>query len=195
MATDTTNPTRPRSQAGAIAATPIVGAEIAKADQLGRVRWDAAFALYREANSHFDEAIDRHAEAEGLAGAACPRVDVFFDKYRLGMGMNRSRVVENLQYYNVRNDRANRIDVEAVADDFMAFQERSKAAEQRFCVGELEEAIEASRPAFHETREALMRVSAPDTAALLVKIEIAFCSLDTDHADSTLVDAKRLLAA
>ena len=132
-----------------------------------RASWDAAFASYSEANRQFDEAIDRHTEAEEAASAVCPREDEYFDTYRLGIGMSRERVVSNLQFYNARNIEQDRIDVDAITASFMAFQQRHCAANQKFRVNDLDEAVAALSPAFMATRDALMLLPAPDQAALL----------------------------
>ena len=38
-----------------------------------------------------------------------------------------------------------------------------------------------------------MKIPAPDTAVLLIKMELAACTLSDEHSDSVLEDAKRLL--
>ena len=162
---------------------------------MSRASWDAAFASYSEANRQFDEAIDRHTEAEEAASAVCPREDEYFDTYRLGIGMNRERVVSALQLYNASRVEQDRIDVNSIAEGFMALQQRHVAANQKFRVNDLDEAVAALSPAFMATRDALMLLPAPDQSALLAKIEIAFRSLDYDHAESALADAKRMLTA
>lgn len=151
--------------------------------------WAEAFAQFNKVNAAFDEAINRHAEAEEAAGDEHPREDRFFVTYGLGMGMSRQRVLDTLDWRN----RITGKEAEAIADEFMAYQERSREVDRRHGIDELDKRIEELREPWRAAREALMAIPAPDTDGLLVKLEIAFASLCTDHADNALADAKRLL--
>lgn len=55
-------------------------------------------------------------------------------------------------------------------------------------------AIIANGPAYREARDRFMAVPAPHCRALLAKIEISTLSLDDDHAEAVLADARRLLS-
>jgi hypothetical protein len=178
----------------ASAAITLPAAAIAKASTgPSRRAWDKAVAEFRHVDSTFNALIDRSDAAQEAAGEAHPRVDRYFDEYRLGMGMSRDRVVYWLHHYAL--DAKSNIDVQATADEFMAYQDEARKVSERFSVKRLDEACEAYRPTYFQARDALMAVDAPDSAALLVKIQLAAQSLDGDHAESTLADARRLLAA
>ena len=157
-----------------------------------RYAWDEALAEFRHVDVTFKALIDRHDAAQEAAAVAHPRVGRYFDKYRLGMSMDRERVVYWLRCYELTTK--TKVDVQATADEFMAYQLAAKEATDRFGVGRTDERVEEFRPVYFRTRDRLMAVRAPDNAALLVKIEMATTSLDEDHAESTLADARRLLS-
>ncbi len=153
--------------------------------------WDEAIARFGELNAAFEKALDRHTEAENAAGEERPREDRFFDTYGLGMGMSRRRVIDALRWYSDRT--GDRINEHEVADEFEACQARSKDAAKRHNVDELQERIEELQEPWGAARDAIMVIPAPDTGALLVKLDIAFGSLRTDHGESAMADARRLL--
>ena len=177
----------------ASAAVAVPAAAVMKASTgPSRFAWDKALAEFRHVDSTFNALIDRSDAAQEAAGEAHPRVDRYFDEYRLGMGMSRDRVVYWLHHY-VLGTKSN-IDVQATADEFMAYQDEARKVSERFSVKRLDEACEAYRPTYFQARDALMALSAPDNEGLLIKIELSMQSLDGDHAESTLADARRLLA-
>lgn len=155
--------------------------------------WDEALARFREVDTAFNEALDRHSKAENSADDECPREARFFDTYRLGMGMSRQRVIDELRWYSDRT--GGRINEHELADKFEAYQARSQEAAKRHSVDELDKRIDELKEPWRAAREAIMAIPAPDTAALLVKLDIAFTSLCTDHAEIAMADARRLLAA
>ncbi len=152
--------------------------------------WNEAFARFRELMAAFDKALDRHSKAENAADD-CPREARFFDTYGLGMGMSRRRVIDALRWYGDRT--GDRINDQEVADEFEAYQARSKDAAKRHNVDERQERIEELQEPWGAARDAIMAIPAPNTGALLVKLDIAFGSLFTDHAEIAMADARRLL--
>lgn len=174
----------------AIAAVPLAAANLAP---IGAARWDAALAAFREVERQHKVLWDRwEAACDAAADCTPERVARYFDDYRLGIGMSRNDVEYWLRLYNTgRTDR--RIDVGSTADEFMTYQQKFLDAHERYQTDRLYNEAQAQNPAYQEARDALMAVPAPTIAALLVKIEIAAVSLDDDHADSMLADARRLL--
>ena len=106
-----------------------------------RRAWDKALAEFRRVDSTFNALIDRSDAAQEAAGEAHPRVDQYFDEYRLGMGMSRDRVVYWLHHY-VLGTKSN-IDVQATADEFMAYQRADQQVAQRFNVKRTDEEVDA----------------------------------------------------
>ena len=107
------------------------------------------------------------------------------------MGMTRRRIIDALRWYGDRT--GERINEHEVADEFEAYQARSQEAAKRHNVEELQERIEELQQPWRAASAAIMAIPAPDTGALLVKLDIAFGSLCTDHAESAMADARRLL--
>lgn len=139
---------------------------------------------------------DAHDAADEAAEAALPRVDGFFDEYRLGMSMKRDAVEFHLQLYNTRERVAGKpqIDIAATAEEFERYRREHEAIARRFRVKELDQRCQQCLPTYRSARDALMAVPAPDQAALLIKMEIATVPLDEEHAESALADARRLLS-
>jgi hypothetical protein len=187
--------------ATAAAAVPVATKPLANASDRGR--WDAALAHYRRIDAEYDRICDAADAAGEAVAAAHPREDRFFDEYDLGMGMSRDRAVHSASYSIFRRElrdrplpdaAAARAEAQRVADEFMAYQAEHQRLQRLHHLPELEKQVKAYRPRYWGARDALMRVPAPDTDALLVKMEIAAMSLDDEHAESALADAKRLLA-
>ena len=175
------------------AAVALPAAAIARsAARPSQAAWDSALARYRIADATYDALIDRSDAAEHAAGLAQPRIDRYFDDYGLGMGMDRDSVVRRLHTYALcRNDAIN---VQATADEFMAYQQRHDELCQQFKTKELNQRCKEYLPVYERARDDLMRLPAPDTDALLVKMGIAAMSLADEHATLALADAHRLLA-
>lgn len=201
----------------ALAAVPAVGlpAGALALVTTDRSAWDSALARYQHAKSTFDRLWEEASAAEESWDAACPREARYFDKYNLGIGMNRERAFSELRYQLCQRAGINGLvisppqrrkeceakldaigkEAERIADEFMTYQQRH-ADTKRSC--RVEETTDAAHDYgeqhFFPSREALMRLPAPDQAALLVKMEISTRSLDDEHAESTLADARRLLS-
>ena len=197
MATNENNITRRQTLAGfglAAAAVAVPTSAVAKL-ALGsdRSAWDAAFARYQRANAKHIALVDAHSQAEEAHSVAHPRKDIFFDEYRLGIGMTYERAVETLNFYSIIKKRP--INAKAIAEEFMAYQHEDKELSRRFKLDELDDAVtEHLKSEYLPARDALMQLAAPDAAGLLAKIEIATVSLENDHAESMLADARRLLS-
>lgn len=173
--------------------------------------WNKALAEYQRAQAEHDRLWAAFNDAEERCGKACPRVDHYFDEYKLGMGMKRETVLMNLTVELSRQrakafallDEAGkreaclqiRADCERIADEFMAYQARDRATQERCRIDDLNEvAAEFGERHYFPARERLMETPAPDTAALLVKMGIAAQSGDEDHMERCHADAVRLLA-
>jgi hypothetical protein len=89
--------------------------------------------------------------------------------------------------------RAMNEEADRIADEFMAYQAHHKSEERRLRLDELREQENGYREHFLEARDALMGMPAPDTEALLFKLEVAAISCEDDHIESCLADAKRLI--
>jgi len=169
---------------------------IAKTLPASRAAWDSAFAHWSIVQAKYDAVCDRFSAAEEAWGDAQPRIDRYFDVYGLNTRMERGHVEGALQMYNTRQrvGGGTQIDIQQVADEFGAYLKRSADLRRHLRVEEYWDRSEAYRPTYFEARDRLMNIPAPDLAALLVKIEIAAVSLDDEHADSMLTDARRLLS-
>lgn len=84
-------------------------------------------------------------------------------------------------------------EADRIADEFMAHQERKEALSRRYLVEELERERKAYYPTFDSARYALMDVPAPDFAAAMVKVEIAFDTTEWRHEQAVLSDLRRLV--
>lgn len=160
-------------------------------DVIAEQTWDEAFGAFSQVDAAYDDLIARHSAAEEAADVECPREGRFFDTYGLTTEMDRERAVRALGWYTMRTgDPAN---AERIADEFQAYMERSRAADERHGLKELDAQIEAVGGRWQAVRHALMQVPAPDVPALLAKLKVAIHSLNDDYGDSALADAKRLL--
>ena len=180
---------------GAAVAAPAMGATLAR-PAIGDTReWDPAFAQWSAAKAQFDALCDRFNLADEALGDASPRVDRYFDEYRLNTLMERGHVEGALGMYNTRQRLTGgaKIDVQTVADEFVAYLRRGAELRKRFRVDEYWSEVQAYRPTYFEARDRIMGVPAPHVAALLVKIEISAISLDEEHANAVLADARRLV--
>ena len=156
---------------------------------------------WEEALAHYDRVRSVHSALWGLSDAAQEaveattpdRIDHYFDVYGLGIGLSKPRIEEALKHYVWRT--GNQLDVAKVASDFDAYQTLFIAARERFETDRLYRQASDHNATFSAVRDRLMAIPAPDTAALLLKIETAAVSLDEEHADSVLADARRLLAS
>ena len=180
--------------AGAAVAMPTP--TVAKSLPTSRSAWDKAFANWSAVQGKYDALCDRFDTAEEAYGdASGPRPGRYFDDYNLNMSMERGHVEGALAIYNTRQRITGgvQIDVKQVADEFGAYRRRNADLRKHFRVDEHWEQAKAYQPTYYEARDRIMMVAAPDVAALLVKIEVAAVSLDDEHADSMLADARRLL--
>lgn len=179
--------------AGATAVAPIAGANLAKATD--RRAWNAAFDHYQRTHAEFERLWSLHKAAENAWERDCPRDASFFDQDKLGIGMDRDRVIDTLRVnYWTKGREADEEAVRARADEFMAYQERHKQTRKLHGVEESEEqAVAYGEAHYFPAREALMAVPAPGTDALLIKMEIAAGAGDEEFMDSCYADAKRLL--
>lgn len=180
--------------ASATAAVPIAGANLAKATD--RSAWNAALSRYQRTNAEFERLWSLHDKAEVACERDCPRVDRYFDAYKLGFGMGRDRVECFLRLYNTgaRLNGKPQLDTAATADEFMAYQEHHQGIRKLHRVDAWEkEASDYGQAHYFPARTALMAVPAPDTDALLVKIGIAAEAYDDEFMECCYADAKRLL--
>ncbi len=175
-------------------ATDTLQNEPAPAMPVDRDAWDNVLANYRDAAAVHKEVWDRFEAAEEAVDACTPeRVDRYFEDYGLGIGMKRDDIEFWLRRYVTRT--CEKLDVQAVADEFDAYQAETIAARERFQTDNLYQEGKAINPLFSAARDQLMRCPAPDQSSLLLKIEVASISLDDEHASHMLADARRLLAA
>lgn len=157
-----------------------------------QLAWNEALARFRTVDAVHDELARRWEDACNEADEATPdRIDRYFDTFKLGIGMKRDDVEFWLRQYVARTGDV--IDIAGTADDFDQYQQLILAARERFEVERLWRELRAHQPDFDRARDDLMAVPAPDHEALLIKLQITAMSLDEDHAESTLADAKRLL--
>ena len=178
------------------AAVAMSAPAIARGLPTSRSAWDKAFANWSAVQGKYDALCDRFDTAEEAYGdASGPRPGRYFDDYNLNMSMERGHVEGALAIYNTRQRITGgvQIDVKQVADEFEAYRRRNTDLRKHFCVDEHWEQAKAYQPTYYEARDRIMMVAAPDVAALLVKIEIAAVSLDDEHAEAMLADARRLL--
>lgn len=197
MASSTTTASR-RAVLAALAGTPMfvgtIGEAIAAtAASPNTAAWDRALVAFRQVESVHGAAWDRYFAAEEACSEQTPeRIARYFDDYNLGIGMSREDVEYWLRAYNTGRSEG-RIDVARTADEFDAYQRRFIDARERFQVDRLYQEARAHNPTFAAARDALMQVPAPTLAALLIKIEHAAASLNEEHSEAMLADARRLL--
>lgn len=197
----------------AIGAAPTVA--LAKDVPVNRSVWDQAFARFQRVKAEYDRLCDAETAADEAAGETVPREARFFDEYGLYMGDDREAAVRSItaacwtrdfggrgiplyprherEAYEAKLAEIN-AEAERVADEFMTFKARAEEAKRRYRCKELAAQRSAYLPRYQEARDALMVVPAPDNGALLTKLEIATESLDNEHAESALADARRLLS-
>ncbi|TMJ19544.1 MAG: hypothetical protein E6G92_07145 [Alphaproteobacteria bacterium] len=155
--------------------------------------WDQALATFREVESDHDRLWGRSERADEAAEANRPaRIARYFEDYRLGIGMKRQDVESRLRAYNTGRSEG-RIDVARTADEFDAYQRQILEVNERFQTDRLFNEASAHNPIYKAACDALMSAPAPHTAALLIKLEIAAISLDDEHMESAVADARRLL--
>ena len=185
------------SMAGAVAATPAMAATATRSALGDSSAWDQASAAWRLVDQKFDALGDRFDAAEEAWGDADgPRVDRYFEEYRLDTSMTRDQAESALKMFNTRARLSGRAQIDAtkIADEFAASLKRSADLKKHFRVDEHWDRMKAYQTTFDEVRDAIMKIPAPHVAALLIKIEIAAISLDDEHAESVLADARRLLS-
>lgn len=86
-------------------------------------------------------------------------------------------------------------EADKLTDDAVAYGKRFDEVRRRLRIDELYGAATKYRDeVFFPARNALMAIPAPDARALLAKFEIAATSLEEEHLEGCLADAKRLLA-
>lgn len=174
--------------APAIAAVPAMAVAASRGDTS---QWNAAYAAFRRTERRYDELCKHEDDANNAVADAQPRVDRYFDEYGLNTAMAREQIESHLRFHAVATGKS--IDVDKETEAFAAYLAEGKALKARYRVDELGKARKAYYPTFLAARDALMRVPAPTTATLLAKMEIAAISLDDEHAEATLADARRLL--
>lgn len=158
------------------------------------IAFEVAKTQYEQADAEFSRLWALYEAADEAMRADCPRVDRYFDEYGLGVGMSRDGVVFKLGIYAAAQ--GSDFDVEAAADEFMAYQERALGSRRRYRLNELMAAADAyGDSVYFPARDKLMSLPAPDASGLLAKLQIAAVSCDDEHVASCLADARRLLAA
>lgn len=202
----------------AIAAVPAVGISKSAIAHVGpdRRAWEQAYERFQRAKRESERLFGEHSAAEVAWDAACPRESRFFDEFNLGIGIQRDRVLDRVRHklgtqqgisgivmsppasrkaYEAKLDAISN-DARQITDHFMAYQDRHNETKSAFRVEELwQRATDFDDECYFPARDELMRLPAPDEAALLVIMEVSCVSLDDEHAESVLADARRLLAS
>lgn len=164
---------------------------------IGQADFYTAAAVHDACRAEFDRLWALSSAACEAWDIDCPRVGSFFEEHHLGIGMSRERVVRTLESNAfLKGQLPDAVAVEALADEFMAYQNRHTAIAERLKVDQLEtDAADYGESHYFPARDRLMAIPAPDHAALLAKIEIAATSLDDQHLEHVRQDARRLLGA
>jgi len=184
-----------RAILGAIACAPaaaILAAPLPRSASPDQSAWSAALAAYRKADREYDAAWDRYYRIEEAASAVTPdRPNHLFDKLHLSMSMSRHDAEAMIRYHVLST--GEQIDIAATVDGFERYQAAVAEVRQRFNLAEESAKAQTLSEPLHAARDALMATPAPDTAALLIKIEITSHCICEEHAVITLADARRLL--
>ncbi len=181
-----------RAILGAIACAPAAAILAAPLPKSGHSEWNAALAVYKDADRKFDAAWDRYNQIEDMAAAATPnRPDHLFDTLNLNMSMSRREAEAMLQFHMLNT--VDQIDIAATLNELDAYRAAMEAARKSFNLADEQAAASALSEPLCLARDALMGIPAPDTAALLIKIEITSHCISDEHAEITLADARRLL--
>lgn len=158
------------------------------------IAFEVARTKYECAKAEYDRLWAIHNSAEESDDQDCPRIDAYFDEYKLGIGMSRERVVDALRWYALRSGKP--VDVEAATAEFMLYQARHKESRARHRIDELNDHARAyGEEHYFPAREALMALPATDTEGLLLKMEVAATWSDEPFVDSVFADVRRMLAA
>ena len=191
------------SSAAAVPALAYATPLTAHATQTDRLEWHNAYARFKAVNAEYDQRIAAEEAAIELVHRDCPREAKFFDEYKLGIGMKRDDAEWHARYAVVSRKRyggttlskrqadAVRAEADRIVDEFMAYQARYEEAEKRHNVDALKRECEDYRDTYNNARDELMAIPAPDTEALLIKMEMM--SWSSKYEEGTLEDARRLL--
>lgn len=191
------------------AVAPLAMLPIGSAIAADRGDWHKVVARYRTAVAN-EQRISAHCDAlYKAANRVCPRRDEFFSRYNLGRGEDRKRNV-HAAYMTLLIERSKGkafteeqvkqtiADAEAVVVDF---DQWAVAHDQAFSAHDA--LVPQQDAAFDEVtaaRTALIKTDAPDTAALLFKIELLATYLedveseDAEPGCNLRRDAQRLLS-
>jgi hypothetical protein len=154
--------------------------------------WDAALAEYRRVFDAHSAAWDAYWTAQEAAFDDSPPFPEHLSK-RFFLTPSMEPDMVKIFVRTAADVPGQPFDIDAVVAEWEAHRSGRAAANAFHRTVELDAAATAWSVPFHTARDGLMAIPAPTTAALLVKIEIASTSLDDDHADATLADARRLL--
>ena len=178
--------------------------------------WAEALASYREVETEYDRRTAVEEISLEAAHAMVPRIDEYFDFYRLHIGMDRGgahRSVHSALWMKEfghaglvlwpkekrepQEAKAQLVKTKAdrVTDEFMAYQGRWQAIRVTLGVEEAQNHAAEMREEYFSARSKLLAVPALDTAGLLLKLELAFVSGAQVDEEFALSDARRLLAA
>ncbi len=193
---------------GATAATPLVGASIARAMHTDRSAWDAAVIRYKNATVALARDSDAVEAAHRKGLAACPLDDEFFKRYGMGHGWDIERnfraahmslVIERGKGRTLSPEEARQTaaDAQSAVDKFEAYQARHAEAFAEYDRRQtrFDELVEEDFAAFTD----MIKTPAPDSDALLYKIEALATRLtawESEDATSIIAlraDGRRLL--
>lgn len=195
--------------AGATGLVPIAGASIAKAAQPDRSAWNAAVARLKAVQEQFARIDGTLRALHDAAEAACPRRDEFFRRFGMGSGWSRQRnfqaaqmaiVIERTEGGAVLSRAAAEqatADAYRVVDDFETWCARHDEAFREY--NAMEERFDAIVDERSRAQEAVLATPAPDSDALLFKIELLSAMMteaaaeDAHRLDAVHADARRLL--
>lgn len=177
--------------------------------------WAEAVHNYERAQAEREKAGEAHNAAEEayLSETRCG-VD-YHDEYGIKYtSRTKEEVLADLRYYPARaaakaasegkklsDEQIGELyrDIPCIADDFLAHQQFRAEANERHRVTELDDAYTLASSAFWEARRTLLATPAPDTAALLFKLEMLAMDMreaaveDAESVEAIHDDAKRLL--
>lgn len=193
---------------GATAATPIVGASVAKAMQTDRSAWSAAVARYRALTGQIVRVGNGLNAAHDAGQAACPRQGEFCSRYNMGFGWGHDRnfkaaqtslIMERGKGRTLTADEAKRATADALrlVDEFDAYQSEHGAAFAEY--DRQQERFDSLADEHGKAFNAVVQLPAPDSEALLYKIAIVAQRLgeweseDADYLNAIQTDARRFL--
>lgn len=203
----------------AVAAVPVVALapSSAAADPIDRSAWQTALREYERVKAAHQVVSGEHGVANAAYEAECGEPDPAFQTYRVGRSskaepLNRSADIRRVGNEIELHDYAGRTDLSA--DDFAAiarkaallvdqydeYLQRREAIEARV-IGDINERWEAALDKLVTAQNKLLDTPAPDTEAMLYKLEVLSADMLQSEADfhedvvTLREDARRLFAS